>query len=106
MLMVYISGGIIGLGYGFFMACSWALGTELVPASESGKYLGISNLAGAGAGIVELASVGLWRIHSTPLLPGWDTWSFMDLCGIDCDLGGVLVKVKDPGKKAGAINPN
>lgn len=52
MLMVYLSGGIVGLGYGFFMACSWALGTDLAPADKSGKYLGISNLAGAGAGIV------------------------------------------------------
>lgn len=52
MFMVYLSGGIIGLGYGFFMSCSWALGTDLAPAGQSGKYLGISNLAGAGAGIV------------------------------------------------------
>ena len=34
------------------MATSWALGTDLVPPAEAGRYLGISNLAGAGAGIV------------------------------------------------------
>jgi MFS family permease len=49
---VILSGCIIGLGAGTFMATNWALGTELVPTSKAGKYLGISNLAGAGAGIV------------------------------------------------------
>jgi MFS family permease len=34
------------------MATNWALGTDLVPPREAGRYLGISNLAGAGAGIV------------------------------------------------------
>jgi MFS family permease len=34
------------------MAVNWALGADLAPKAEAGKYLGISNLAGAGAGIV------------------------------------------------------
>jgi MFS family permease len=52
MPMVILSGCIIGVGAGTFMATSWALGTDLAPAEEAGRYLGISNLAGAGAGIV------------------------------------------------------
>jgi MFS family permease len=31
---------------------NWALGTELVPKEQAGRYLGLSNLAGAGAGAV------------------------------------------------------
>jgi MFS family permease len=50
--LVVICGCIIGAGTGTFMATNWALGTDLVPAKDAGKYLGISNLAGAGAGIV------------------------------------------------------
>jgi MFS family permease len=50
--LVVVSGCIIGLGAGAFMATNWALGTVLVPPEEAGRYLGISNLAGAGAGIV------------------------------------------------------
>ncbi len=50
--MVIVSGCILGVGAGTFMASSWALGTDLVPPKEAGRYLGISNLAGAGAGIV------------------------------------------------------
>ena len=50
--MVLVSGCIIGVGAGIFMATNWALGMDLVPPEEAGRYLGISNLAGAGAGIV------------------------------------------------------
>jgi MFS family permease len=50
--LVIVAGSIIGLAAGTFMASNWALGTELVPPQEAGRYLGISNLAGAGAGIV------------------------------------------------------
>jgi MFS family permease len=50
--MVIISGCIIGTGTGLFFATNWALGTDLVPPEKAGKFLGISNLAGAGAGIV------------------------------------------------------
>ncbi len=50
--MIYIAGTIIGLGTGLFMTANWALGTDLVPPQEAGRYLGVSNLAGAGAGIV------------------------------------------------------
>jgi MFS family permease len=50
--MVYLSGGLIGLATGSFMAANWAVGTDLVPANEAGRFLGISNLAGAGAGAI------------------------------------------------------
>lgn len=52
MTMVMISGIIIGVATGTFMTVNWALGTDLVPPAEAGRYLGVSNLAGAGAGIV------------------------------------------------------
>lgn len=52
-LQVIILGGcLIGAGVGLFYAASWALGTSIVPQEKAGQYLGISNLAGAGAGAV------------------------------------------------------
>lgn len=50
--LMYVAGSVIGLGAGLFMTTNWALGTELAPREESGRYLGISNLAGAGAGMI------------------------------------------------------
>lgn len=49
---VLVGGAVIGLGTGTFMATNWALGTRLAPPHAAGRYLGVSNLAGAGAGIV------------------------------------------------------
>ncbi len=50
--LIFIGGCIIGIGAGLFYTANWALGTILVPKQEAGRYLGISNLAGAGAGAV------------------------------------------------------
>ena len=49
---VNIGGAFIGAATGMFYTANWALGTSLVPKAEAGRYLGISNLAGAGAGAV------------------------------------------------------
>ncbi len=49
---VNVGGIFIGAATGMFYTANWALGTSLVPKSEAGRYLGISNLAGAGAGAV------------------------------------------------------
>jgi MFS family permease len=50
--LIYISGGILGVATGMFMTTNWAMGTNLVPPEEAGRYLGISNLAGAGAAFI------------------------------------------------------
>ncbi|MGB9890419.1 MAG: MFS transporter [Anaerolineae bacterium] len=52
MAILYGAGVLIGLGTGLFMTGNWALGTDLVPPEEAGRYLGVSNLAGAGAGMI------------------------------------------------------
>jgi len=52
LLLIYVAGTIIGLATGLFMTANWAMGTDLVPPAEAGRYLGVSNLAGAGAGMV------------------------------------------------------
>ena len=43
---------MVGAATGVFFTTNWALGTDLVPKEAAGRYLGISNLAGAGAGAV------------------------------------------------------
>lgn len=50
--IIYAGGSLIGIATGVFYTANWALGTELVPVKEAGRYLGIANLAGAGAGAV------------------------------------------------------
>jgi len=52
LLAINLGAALIGAGTGMFYTANWALGTSLVPKNEAGRYLGISNLAGAGAGAV------------------------------------------------------
>ena len=68
--LVVVSGCILGVGMGTFMASNWALGTDLVPPKEAGRYLGISNLAGAGAGIVGAGIGGPMADFFNHLRPG------------------------------------
>jgi MFS family permease len=50
--VVYVLGSLLGLATGLFMSSNWAMGASIVPPDEAGRFLGIANLAGAGAGIV------------------------------------------------------
>lgn len=52
MNVMLVGGFLVGLGIGIFYSANWALGTSLVPREEAGRYLGLSNLAGAGAGAI------------------------------------------------------
>jgi len=49
-MQLLLFGGVLGLSIGIFLSVNWALLTDLVPEEEAGRYLGISNLATAGAG--------------------------------------------------------
>jgi len=68
--LIYVGGAIIGVGAGLFTTSNWALGTELAPREEAGHYLGVSNLAGAGAGVVGAGLGGLMADFIDGYQPG------------------------------------
>jgi MFS family permease len=47
---VLLCGCIVGAGTGIFLTANWALATHLAPVKEAGLFLGLTNLATAGAG--------------------------------------------------------
>jgi MFS family permease len=49
---MYAGASLVGAGVGLFYSANWALGTELVPKDEVGRFMGIQNIAGAGAGAI------------------------------------------------------
>jgi MFS family permease len=49
---IYGGGALVGVAVGLYYPASWALGTDLVPRDQAGRYLGLANLAGAGAGAI------------------------------------------------------
>jgi len=46
---VKIFGSVLGAGIGLFLTANWALASQLAPKNEAGKFLGLTNLATAGA---------------------------------------------------------
>jgi MFS family permease len=67
---IYLGGSILGLGTGLFVTVNWSLGTHLVPPAEAGRYLGVSNLAGAGAGMIGSGIGGILADLLNASLPG------------------------------------
>lgn len=47
--LVVVYGSLIGMATGSFNSIDWALATDLVPDGEAGRFMGVSNLAGAGS---------------------------------------------------------
>jgi len=41
--------GVLGAGIGLYLTSNWALASRLAPAGQAGKFLGLTNLATAGA---------------------------------------------------------
>ncbi len=52
MAAVYVGVCLAGVAIGMFYSVNWALGTEIVSQDQAGRFLGLSNLAGAGAGAI------------------------------------------------------
>jgi MFS family permease len=48
LLLVIFFGALIGSSWGAFMSVDWAYATDLIPADEAGRFMGLSNLATAG----------------------------------------------------------
>jgi MFS family permease len=70
LILIYIVGSLLGIAAGLFVTTNWALGTRLVPDEQAGRYLGISNLAGAGAGIIGAGIGGLIADYLNGYRPG------------------------------------
>ena len=47
-----LTGLVIGIGLGVFFSVDWAFIQDVIPANQGGLYMGFSNIATAGAGII------------------------------------------------------
>jgi MFS family permease len=66
---VLVYGSIVGAGIGIFLTANWALANDLSPSGEAGKFLGLTNLATAGAGALSrLSGPGIDALNA--LRPG------------------------------------
>ncbi len=67
LIWVYVVGILVGAAFGMLLSVDWAFVTDLVPRNESGRFMGISNLATAGSGILATVVAG-------PLLDAGNAW--------------------------------
>jgi MFS family permease len=65
---MYVAAIITGLAFALFNVASWALGTDIIPEQRAGEFLGLQNLAGAGAGAIGAYIGGTIADHSGYLL--------------------------------------
>ncbi len=50
---------LVGLAYGTFVSVDWALMTDIIPKADSGRYMGLSNVATGLAGTFAVLSAGI-----------------------------------------------
>ncbi|MFC2064071.1 MFS transporter [Chloroflexota bacterium] len=93
-----IMGSVIGVGMGLFLTSNWAIANQLAPGNEAGKYIGLTNIATAGAGAIGR----LWGPFLDWLNQAWigSWWGYkaMFIFGGICTLSSIflLIKIKVP----------
>jgi MFS family permease len=107
--LMYVAGSIIGMAVGLFMTANWALGTGLAPRQEAGRFLGVSNLAGAGAGMIGAGIGGLLADALNRLQPGMGYFAIFTCYGV-LFLSSTIILIKVRGEKlenpAGILSTN
>jgi MFS family permease len=98
--LITVAGAIVGMGVGAFITVSWALATDIVPANESARYLGIANIATCiGSGVARL--LGGVLIDPINKLLGSSSMGYLSLFILAtlCFLASALVIIPLPNKK-------
>ncbi len=85
---------LLGAGIGFYLTSNWALASRLAPRGEAGKFLGLTNLATAGASAFsKLGGIGIDVANNAA--PGrFLGYSLMFLLGGVFALASLLVLAK------------
>jgi len=89
-------GTVIGLSAGIFLSANWVWAIDLVPQDEAGRYLGVSNLATAGAGVVAGLGGGPLMDIFNALRPGLGYTALYLVAVLSFVVGtALLVKVRE-----------
>ena len=57
--VAFLGAVVYGLSAGIFLAVDWALMTDIIPKASTGRYMGLSNVATASAGVLAVAVGGV-----------------------------------------------
>jgi MFS family permease len=99
--LITVAGAIIGMGIGAFITVSWALATDIVPANESARYLGIANIATCiGSGVARLLGGVLIDPINKALGSSSSGYLLLFALATICFLVSALVIIPLPNKRA------
>ncbi len=92
-LPIAFAGALLyGISAGTFLAVDWALMTDIIPKASSGRYMGLSNVATASAGVLALAVGGtLMDVVGGGQGPRAALWLAVALFGV----GAILLRPVD-----------
>jgi MFS family permease len=99
--MVVAAAVPIGICSGVFLGVDWALMTDIIPKAESGRYMGISNIAVAGAGPIASTVGGIVVFLATiaALGPAMAYRAIFVLMAVELVLGAIaLRRVTEPAR--------
>jgi MFS family permease len=99
--MVVVAAVPIGICSGVFLGVDWALMTDIIPKAESGRYMGISNIAVAGAGPIAstVGGVLVFVASSAALGPELAYRSIFILMAVELVIGALaLRRVTEPAR--------
>ncbi len=93
---IMVAAGILGIATGAFSSANWALATDLVIKGKEARYLGLANMATAGAGVLAgLVGPLIDRYEAVTIGLGYQI--MLVACLLFFMLGGLLLlKVKSP----------
>ncbi|TMC65951.1 MAG: BCD family MFS transporter, partial [Chloroflexi bacterium] len=94
--LVYAGVAIYGVSAGIFLAVDWALMTDIIPKASSGRYMGMSNVATASAGVFATAIGGtLMDLVGGPGELGSGPRAALVFAVALCGLGALLLRPVD-----------
>jgi len=92
LLIVY--GSVVGAGIGLFLTASWALSNRLAPSDQAGKFLGLTNLATAGAGALSRLEGPLIDMTNNAFPGLWMGYTGMFVFGSICAIVSLVMLSK------------
>jgi MFS family permease len=102
--MLLVFGSIVGIGIGLFLTANWALANLLAPGEEAGKFLGLTNLATAGAGAASRLLGPLIDLGNNTLPGAHAGYSGLFIFAALCTWASVLVIIQLRRATAGVVS--
>ena len=103
--VAFVGALLYGISAGTFLAVDWALMTDIIPKASSGRYMGLSNVATASAGVLAIAVGGtLMDVVGGPALDGSGPRAALWLAVVLMGVGAILLRPVDERRREDTLD--